>query len=30
MRNGKELGRVVEYGHTGLFDKDLAEILSKK
>ena len=30
MKNGKELGRVVEYGHTGLFDKDLAEILSKK
>lgn len=30
MKNGKELGRVIEYGHTGLFDKDLAEILSKK
>jgi thiol-disulfide isomerase/thioredoxin len=30
MKNGKEVGRVVEYGHTGLFDKDLAEILSKK
>ncbi|HWI90880.1 MAG TPA: thioredoxin family protein [Flavisolibacter sp.] len=30
MKNGKELGRVVEYGHTGLFDKDLAEILAKK
>ena len=30
MKNGKEIGRVVEYGHTGLFDKDLAEILSKK
>jgi len=30
MKNGKEMGRVVEYGHTGLFDKDLAEILSKK
>lgn len=30
MRNGKELGRVVEYGHSGLFDKDLAEILAKK
>jgi len=30
MKNGKEIGRVVEYGHTGLFDKDLAAILSKK
>jgi len=30
MKNGKEMGRVVEYGHTGLFDKDLAEILGKK
>ena len=30
MKNGKEVGRVVEYGHTGLFDKDLAEILMKK
>ncbi|MGZ3938644.1 MAG: thioredoxin family protein [Flavisolibacter sp.] len=30
MKNGKEMGRIVEYGHTGLFDKDLAEILSKK
>jgi thiol-disulfide isomerase/thioredoxin len=29
MKNGKEIGRVVEYGHTGLFDKDLAELLSK-
>ena len=30
MKNGKEIGRVVEYGHTGLFDKDLAEIFLKK
>lgn len=30
MKNGKEIGRVVEYGHTGLFDRDLAEILAKK
>lgn len=30
MKNGKEMGRVVEYGHTGLFDRDLAEILAKK
>jgi thiol-disulfide isomerase/thioredoxin len=30
MKNGKEVGRVVEYGKTGLFDKDLGEILSKK
>lgn len=28
MKNGKEMGRVVEYGKSGLFDKDLAEILS--
>ena len=30
MKNGKELGRVVEYGRYGLYDKELAEILSKK
>jgi thiol-disulfide isomerase/thioredoxin len=30
MKNGKELGRVVEYGHYGLFDKELGEIISKK
>lgn len=29
MKKGKELGRVVEYGTSGLFDKDLGEILSK-
>lgn len=29
MKNGKEIGRVVEYGKTGLFDKDLAQILAK-
>jgi thiol-disulfide isomerase/thioredoxin len=29
MKNGKEVGRVVEYGHTGMFDKDLGEILTK-
>lgn len=27
MKNGKEVGRVVEYGHSGFFDKDLAEII---
>jgi thiol-disulfide isomerase/thioredoxin len=27
FQNGKEAGRVVEYGKSGLFDKDLAEIL---
>lgn len=26
LKKGKELGRVVEYGKTGMFDKDLAEI----
>jgi hypothetical protein len=28
MKKGKELGRVVEYGHDGLFDKELGEILA--
>ena len=27
FKNGKELGRVVEYGKYGMFDKDLAEII---
>ena len=27
MKNGKEIGRVVEYGKYGLFDMELAEIL---
>lgn len=29
MKNGKELGRVVEYGKYGLFDMELGEILKK-
>ncbi|MBS1620867.1 MAG: thioredoxin family protein [Bacteroidetes bacterium] len=29
MKNGKELGRVVEYGTYGLFDKELGEIIQK-
>jgi len=28
MKNGKELGRVVEYGKYGLFDKELGEIIT--
>jgi len=28
MNKGKEVGRVVEYGKYGLFDKELAEIMS--
>ncbi|MBL7731395.1 MAG: thioredoxin family protein [Chitinophagaceae bacterium] len=28
MKKGKEAGRVVEYGKTGMFDKDLATILN--
>jgi thiol-disulfide isomerase/thioredoxin len=28
MKNGKEIGRVVEYGKYGLFDRELGEILS--
>jgi thiol-disulfide isomerase/thioredoxin len=27
MKNGKEIGRVVEYGKHGMFDQDLGEIL---
>ena len=29
MKNGKEIGRVVEYGKSGMFDKDLGEIFIK-
>ena len=28
LRNGKEVGRVVEYGKTGMFDKELGEIIT--
>ena len=28
MKDGKELGRVVEYGKTGYWDKELAEIIN--
>lgn len=28
MKKGKEMGRVIEYGHDGLFDKEMAEILA--
>jgi thiol-disulfide isomerase/thioredoxin len=28
MKNGKEMGRVVEYGKYGMFDKELGEILN--
>jgi len=28
MKDGKEIGRVVEYGKYGLFDKELGEILN--
>jgi thiol-disulfide isomerase/thioredoxin len=30
MKNGKEIGRVVEYGKYGMFDKELGEILVGK
>lgn len=29
LKNGKELGRVVEYGVTGRFDEELASIVNK-
>lgn len=29
MKDGKEVGRVVEYGKTGKWDKELAEILNQ-
>ncbi len=29
MKDGKEIGRVVEYGSSGKFDKDLGDILKK-
>jgi hypothetical protein len=28
MKNGKEAGRVVEYGKEGLFDKELGQIIT--
>lgn len=30
LKDGKEIGRVVEYGKTGLWDKELGEIISAK
>lgn len=30
MKNGRELGRVVEYGKTGFWDKELADIINGK
>lgn len=29
MKKGKELGRVVEYGSSGMYDKDLAEVFNR-
>ncbi len=29
FKNGKEIGRVVEYGTTGMFEKDITQILQK-
>lgn len=30
LKDGKEIGRVVEYGKYGMFDKELGEIISAK
>jgi thiol-disulfide isomerase/thioredoxin len=30
MKNGKEIGRVVEYGKHGMFDRELGEIITGK
>jgi thiol-disulfide isomerase/thioredoxin len=30
MKNGKELGRVIEYGRDGQFDKELGEVITMK
>jgi thiol-disulfide isomerase/thioredoxin len=30
MKDGKEIGRVVEYGKSGMFDKELGDIISGK
>lgn len=30
LKNGVEIGRVVEYGKTGMFDRELADILKGK
>jgi len=30
LKNGQEVGRVVEYGKTGMFDKELGEIVAGK
>ena len=30
LKQGKEIGRVVEYGKTGMFDRELGEIIATK
>lgn len=30
LKGGKEIGRVVEYGKTGMFDRELGEIIAAK
>ncbi|MBA2746872.1 MAG: thioredoxin family protein [Flavisolibacter sp.] len=30
LKNGREVGRVIEYGKYGLFDKELGELLARK
>jgi hypothetical protein len=29
MKDGKEVGRIVEFGNTGMVDQELAEIVKK-
>jgi hypothetical protein len=29
LKDGKELGRVVEYGNTGKWDRELADIINR-
>jgi hypothetical protein len=30
LKDGKEVGRIIEYGKSGMFDKDLGEVITRK